>query len=164
MLQTCLQYFGYQPGCIITPQLLLTDGNAATNVEYLKQHNVSIVVNCSKTIPFAKFPVRKRYRIPLHDDCVVDTICNMTLFLKRLIPKLNTHLDQNETILVHCQCGMQRSATVMAALLMYRYKITHLEAYKIIKNKRFVTFLPFPNFQLSLDMYEQYLRKIQRLP
>lgn len=160
MIQKLLKLFGYKSGSVITPQLLLTDSNAAVNVDFLKEHRVTTVVNCSKNIPYAKTSLKFRYRIPLDDDCVVGTICQMTLYLKDLIPKLNHLLNQNEIILIHCQCGMQRSASVLSALLMYRYKITFLEAYRIIKNKRYIAFLPFPNFQLSLDMYEQYLRQI----
>jgi len=81
----------------------------------------------------------------------------MVDYLKKLSPILNEHLEKNDNILIHCRCGMQRSATIMAGLLMYRYRITKWQAIKIIKSHRFIAFIPAPNFNLSLDIYERFL-------
>lgn len=157
------QFFGYKSGSKITDNLFISDKHAALDKTFLNNNNIDVIVNCSKNIPFIKNYDVQKFRIPLNDDCVVDTICKMTLYLKDIIPQLNLLLENNKKILIHCRCGMQRSATVLVSLIMYRYRIRLEEAYKIIKNKRMITFFPFPNFQLSLDMYEKYLIYTKRI-
>lgn len=162
MLLKFLRWCGYKSITEVTPQIYISDQTVALNPDLLQKHHIQVVMNCSKNIPFvnsAQSGVKHHYRIPLSDDCTVSTVCDMTIFLRQYAPILNRHVSAAETVLIHCQCGMQRSASMLAALLMYRYKISAAEACKIIKSKRFVTFLPFPNFQLSLQMYEAYLKR-----
>ena len=85
------------------------------------------------------------------------SVSKMVLLLKQIVPILNKHMDKNKTILIHCRAGAQRSATVMASLFMYRYKLTKWRAIQLIRSHRLVAFLPMPNFIQSLDIYENYL-------
>lgn len=82
----------------------------------------------------------------------------MSLYMKKLIPIINNHINNKQKILIHCRAGMQRSAAVVAALLMYRYNIEKNFAMNIVRYKRSCAFLPLPNFNLSLHLYQNYLQ------
>lgn len=81
----------------------------------------------------------------------------MSLYMKKLIPIINNHINNKQKILIHCRAGIQRSAAVVAALLMYRYNIEKNFAMNIVRHKRYCAFLPLPNFNLSLHLYQNYL-------
>ena len=83
----------------------------------------------------------------------------MFRYLKKLIPLINNHLLKKDTILIHCRAGMQRSATFLAALLMYNLKLPKNKTINLIRKKRNISFLPYANFNLSLTEYENYLIK-----
>lgn len=151
-----IQKLGYKSYNKINDNLFIGDYLCALDKNFLENNNINIVVNCSKNLEFSDQNIHK-YRVNLHDDMQYSTIMLMVNYLKNLSPILNNHVEKNDKILVHCRCGMQRSATILAGLLMYRYKITKWQAIKIIKSHRFVAFLPAPNFNLALDIYEKYL-------
>ena len=55
-------------------------------------------------------------------------------------------------ILIHCQAGVSRSATILAACLMKSKKIKRDEALEIIKRKR-ACIAPNDGFMEQLDLY-----------
>ena len=83
----------------------------------------------------------------------------MFRYLKKLIPIVNNHLLKKDTILIHCRAGMQRSATFLAALLMYNLKLSKNKTINLIRKKRRMAFLPYANFNLVIHEYENYLIK-----
>jgi len=154
-----LQKLGYKSSNKINNQIFIGDCIASKDREFLKNNNINVIVNCSQHIEFIKCSKIKKYRVNLNDDMCYSTIVLMVKYFKYLIPILNKHIENGDKILIHCRCGMQRSATILAGLLMYRYKIGKWEAMRIIKAKRFITFLPNSNYGLSLDIYENFLFK-----
>ena len=151
-----IKKLGYKSYNKINENLYIGDYLSALDSKFLEDNKINVVVNCSKNLDFTNINIIK-YRVFLNDDMQYSTVMLMVNYLKKLSPILNRHIEKGEKILIHCRCGMQRSATILAALLMYRYKITKWQAIKIIKSKRFIAFLPAPNFNLSLDIYEKYL-------
>lgn len=152
-----LTKLGYKSYNKITKQLFIGDCVSSTSLDFLKKNNINVIVNCSKNFKFIENIDVYKYRVNLHDDMCYSTILLMTEYLKILSPILNKHIENNDNILIHCRCGMQRSATILAGLLMLRYRIKKWEAMHIIKAKRFITFLPNANYGLSLDLYENFL-------
>ncbi|CAI5757003.1 unnamed protein product [Candida verbasci] len=51
-----------------------------------------------------------------------------------LTEKIDYYYNQNLKILIHCQCGVSRSACVVVAYLMKKFKIDVNKAYEILKN------------------------------
>ena len=158
IFETFSKLTGYPNYHEINKQIFIGDYVSSLDNQFLNQNKINVIVNCSKNLPLN--PNNKiNYRVSVKDDFTHASIIIMIKYLINIIPLLNKHLDKKDVILIHCRCGIQRSATVLAALLMYRYKISKLDAIKIIKNKRIITFLPGPNFNLALDMYEKYITK-----
>jgi len=128
---------------------------------FIKDHHINVIVNCSTNIQFHKnilnSPLIKKYRVSVDDDLSIISIMKMTKILQHISPILNKHLNLGHVILIHCRAGIQRSASVMAGLFMYRYNLTKWESIQLIRSKRLLVFLPMPNFSLSLDMYQKYL-------
>jgi len=57
--------------------------------------------------------------------------------LPKLVIYLDKCLDLNDgNVLVHCYAGRQRSAILIAAYLVYKYKMTPEEAYNYILYNR----------------------------
>jgi dual specificity MAP kinase phosphatase len=67
-------------------------------------------------------------------------------------------------ILVHCQAGVSRSATVTIAYILKHSKMTVMEAYRHVKSKR-VIIAPNFNFMGQLMEFEQCLNlgQVQRI-
>ena len=156
LLFNILSHFGYKHYNKINNNIYIGNINTAENTDFITNNNISIVINCSKDIPFYTSHT-KNYRIPVNDDLSTASIILMTHYLKYVIPKINNHLNNGEILLIHCRAGIQRSATFLAGLLMYRYKLDKLTAITTIRNKRSICFLPSGNFNISLDIYSNYL-------
>ena len=156
LLFNILSYFGYKHYTKINSNIYIGNINAAQNNDFIKNNAITTIINCSKEIPFYQNHT-KNYRIPLNDDLSIASIVLMTHYLKHLTPIINNHLNNGEKLFIHCRAGMQRSATFLAGLLMYRYKLDKQAAITLIRNKRYICFLPSGNFNISLDIYGNYL-------
>lgn len=153
-----LNILGYSHVSKINNYIYLGNINISQNKSFLEKNSIDVVVNCSKDIPFLS-NITKNYRIAVDDNLSHSSIIIMFRYIKKLIPIINKHLLKKETILIHCRAGMQRSATFLAALLMYNLKLSKNKTINLIRKKRKIAFLPYANFNLVLDEYENYLLK-----
>lgn len=87
-------------------------------------------------------------RIGLHDT--------LTEPLDMILPILLIALQDEKRILIHCQAGMSRSASVAIALLAIYESITFTDALDYVKSKRPIV-QPNPSF---LRMVEEYLKTV----
>ena len=71
---------------------------------------------------------------------------------------MNGFEARRETCLVHCIQGISRSATIVAAYLMYKYNMTPSEAISYIRQKREIV-NPNPGFMRQLTNYHAKLRR-----
>ena len=141
----------------IVPRLWLGNKHAA-NEEWLKQHGVTVVFNCTKTLPFAE-SIRRMYRVPVDDNLEPEEIANMRTWAAETQVKLVREYKAGRTILVHCHAGMQRSAAVVAMFLISMYGMTADEAMAYIKSKRSIAFHPAANFEEAIRHWETELGK-----
>ena len=65
---------------------------------------------------------------------------------------------QEHNVLVHCQMGMSRSASLVIAFLMKEYGMDYHSARIYAKNKRKVVH-PNPGFEEHLKKFEKYLKE-----
>jgi hypothetical protein len=122
---------------IIVPNLYLGNFKMASNIEFLNKNNIKGIVNCTKDIPFDKyFNDKDKLRISITDSKEPD---NINLFKENIINSIefiDTCLEENKPVYVHCYYGLMRSATVVAAYLIKKYKIPKDLAIILVKEQR----------------------------
>lgn len=121
------------------------------NVEAAKRHGVTLVVNCTRDLPFV-VPGVQRVRVAVHDS--EEEADDMLAHLPRAVAQIDRHLREGGAVLVHCYAGVSRSASVAAAFLMHREGLTHRQAMARVRRAKPETFGPAPNFAGSLRAFE----------
>ena len=139
---------------LIIPGIWLGNRNASQDINFLKQKNITAVFNCTKDIPFAPLPLRF-YRVPVDDNLQEDEIRNMQLWSSEIIVKLMKEYNAGNNVLVHCAAGMQRSAAVVAMMLIAKYRCNTKEAIAYIKTRRPIAFMINANFYQSIFGFEK---------
>lgn len=142
----------------IVPRLWLGNKHAAADEEWLKAKNITVVFNCTKTLPFAT-TIPHMYRVPVDDNLEPEEITNLAKWAAEIQVKLVREYKAGRTILVHCHAGMQRSAAVVAMFLIAMYGMTTDQAVAYIKSKRPVAFFPAINFERAIRNWETELGK-----
>jgi rhodanese-related sulfurtransferase len=138
----------------VIPRLWLGNAKASMNEDFIKQHNIQVVFNCTKNLPFSPI-IPIKYRIPVDDNLEEEEIRNMELWSGEIALKIMVEYSQGKTILVHCMAGMQRSAASVAFMLIAYHKMRALDAMRLIKEKRRIAFYPRANFGRSIDYFDR---------
>jgi len=144
------------PAKEIIPGLWIGSEGDSQSRSFFRQHNIGLIVNCSKTIPFKSTTGIDEYRVPIDDD----PRDNATLVnhLPVVVRTIDAVLSRGKSVLVHCRAGMQRSASVVAAYIMFKHKVTANDAMQAIKGVKNETFWPVPTFDKALSSYEKQLQ------
>ena len=69
-------------------------------------------------------------------------------------------MEGNEKVLVHCWAGASRSATIVIAYIMWKYKTSVEDAINYVLQKR-TQILPNSGFQKQLKIFEKLLKDNQ---
>ncbi len=147
----------YTHANLILPRLWLGNRKAAADGEFLSKHNVTTVFNCTKTLPFHDSVLRK-YRLPVDDNLEAAEIKNMETWAPEAVYKVIAEYNRGETILIHCHAGMQRSAALMAMVLITMTQKPVDEVIRHIRAKRPVAFFPETNFDEAIRGYDRTFR------
>jgi protein-tyrosine phosphatase len=142
----------------VIPRLWLGNKQAAADEAWLKQHGITVVFNCTKTLSFAE-NIRRMYRVPVDDNLEAEEIANMGAWAAETQVKLLREYKSGRNILVHCHAGMQRSAAVVAMFLITMYGMTVEQAISYVKSKRPIAFFPSANFERSIRQWDNEIRK-----
>lgn len=137
----------FYPKKEVLPGLFVGSAYDARDPAFLRQ--VGLVVNCSKTIPFAGGHQRMQALRIAVDDNPADNH-RMLHSLPLAVKTIDEALGNRQVVLVHCFAGMQRSATVAAAYLMFKLGIRPEEAMRTIKRVKPEAFEPQPTFARAL--------------
>jgi protein tyrosine/serine phosphatase len=143
---------------MIVPRIWLGNKHASMDENFLRQHGIQTVFNCTKDLPF-HHTMRRRYRVPVDDNLEEEEIRNMELWSFEIIYKLLLEYKEGNTILVHCAAGMQRSAAVVAMFLMVLTGMKHEDAMLYIKDRRPIAFHQSANFLRSVQGFENNMSK-----
>jgi protein-tyrosine phosphatase len=146
------------PADEILPGLWLGSRYAALNPEYLKEHRIRAVFNCTKDLPFDT-SIPRQYRVPVDDNLQEPEIRNLELWSYEIVYKIAHEMRRANTdgtaVLVHCAAGMQRSAASVAMYLIAVKDITTDEAIEFIRSRREIAFRPSANFEDSIRGFEK---------
>lgn len=146
------------PADEILPGLWLGSRYAALNPEYLKEHRIRAVFNCTKDLPFDT-SIPRQYRVPVDDNLQEPEIRNLELWSYEIVYKIAHEMRRANTdgtaVLVHCAAGMQRSAASVAMYLIAVKDITTDEAMEFIRSRREIAFRPSANFEKSIRGFEK---------
>ena len=133
----------------IIPRLWLGNFASSQDTNFIKQNNITVIINCTKDLKFLKHPGIYKYRVPVHDNLEKDEIISMISWIAKILPIIDFHYQKNKVILIHCAAGMQRSAIVMLSYL-YVYQTNDAGlALHLIKSRRPIAFTPYMNFKYS---------------
>ncbi|KAH7886986.1 hypothetical protein F5I97DRAFT_1936558 [Phlebopus sp. FC_14] len=140
----------------VVPGLWIGDLPSALNVENLKSKNIFSVVTAmrGKVTIHATF---NKYQINLDDSTDEDVLVH---FLPT-ISFIQRELDKGRGVLVHCQAGISRSATIVAAYLMHSRKLDVSTALDMIKKVR-PYIEPNQGFIDQLEIFHQASYKFTR--
>lgn len=143
--------------------LYLGDAYAAHNEDFLRKYNINRIVNCAREIPIRRAgwnvnfvvgePAQgggdiKRLHLPIDDHPQF----NISQYFGVVDMFISDGLQKGENVLVHCAAGISRSATVLAAHLMAKYKITDEEALQTLRAIR-PQVNPNQGFRQALQAY-----------
>lgn len=146
------------PADEILPGLWLGSRYAALNPEYLKEHRIRAVFNCTKDLPFDT-SIPRQYRVPVDDNLQEPEIRNLELWSYEIVYKIAHEMRRanadGTAVLVHCAAGMQRSAASVAMYLIAVKDITTDEAMEFIRSRREIAFRPSANFEKSIRGFEK---------
>jgi protein-tyrosine phosphatase len=143
---------------LILPGLWLGNRKAAANREFLQQNNITTVFNCTKDLPFEPSVLRK-YRVPVDDNLEPSEIANMERWAPEITYKLVSEYKAGHKILVHCYAGMQRSAAVIAMMLIAVFHKPVDEVIRYIRERRNVAFFPAINFEKAIRGFASDFRR-----
>jgi len=136
----------------IIPGLWLGNYKPALDLDFIKQNNITVIINCTADIPFynemfdpkllKQLPKIETFRISVYDSLLEKDIILMEEYLKYVLPfMLKKYINEKKKILIHCKAGAQRSAIVVAAFL------------KILLDKKL---LNIPSIPYTRNQNEQY--------
>lgn len=125
----------------ILDNLWLGDEKSSQDENFLRSNNIRVIVNCTKELPniFTPFYINPQLHANYFKDAFLEyarveveeseNVANQEQLFNQL-PRLVQFIDQKLTteakpVLIHCNTGKQRSATVMAAYIYFKYHSTN---------------------------------------
>ena len=138
----------------ILDHLYLANEKTIKNLDLLREHNITVIVNCAKEIPCYFEQDINYFHIPVDDSDDMEENNLFFKYLEHATGFIKEHLDQNRNVIVHCKQAIQRSPAVIAAYLMKYFKLSLKEAMEFVKMKRPEAFFYQSNFENALTSWE----------
>ncbi|MEQ2306811.1 hypothetical protein AMECASPLE_012047 [Ameca splendens] len=137
----------------ILPFLFLGNERDAQDLDLLLRLNIGYVVNVTTHLPLYHTNSGLRYkRLPATDNSKQ----NLRQYFEEVFEFIEEAYQSGQGVLVHCQAGVSRSATVVIAYLMKHTLMTMTDAYKYVRSRRPVV-SPNLNFMGQLLEFERDL-------
>ncbi|KAH9886072.1 hypothetical protein C8Q73DRAFT_658881 [Cubamyces lactineus] len=140
----------------IVPNLWVGDLPSALDTEKLKAHNIRSVLTAMRgRVRISETFVRHQINI---DDTESSDI------LQHFVPAITfiqAELDKNHGVLVHCQAGMSRSVSIVAAYLMVSQGLTPDAALEVIRQSR-PDVQPNDGFMRQLEIFYKASFKVSK--
>ncbi|XP_074658986.1 dual specificity protein phosphatase 19-like [Tubulanus polymorphus] len=142
----------------VLPGLILGSQDVALDYDELQKLKVTHILNVASSVDNA-FPKKFTYkRIPILD--LPNT--NISEHFVDAIQFIDKARSKGGSVLVHCNAGVSRSATIVIAYLMKIERLSYDDAYDLARSAR-ECIRPNDGFVQQLRTYERYLAvKIDR--
>ena len=137
----------------IIPNLWLGCRNSPLERENLRKNNIKLIINCSKDLDYPVDSNIQTIRLPINDANTEESNQILNDNIDTITYIMDTYLNNNIGVLVHCFAGMQRSATVVICYLIKYKHFTLDKAKQLMKSKRSIVFLPYPTFDTFITNY-----------
>lgn len=137
----------------IEPNLFLGSLDAAINEEELQKNNINVLLSVGMKLPNLKLTDYEWFETPDTPDAKIDE------FFDKGIEFIEKNLEAGNRILVHCFVGISRSATIVAAYLIKKYKISVKEAVERMRRCR-QTVNPNEGFILQLENFAEKINHV----
>lgn len=117
----------------------------ATNEAFMRDHNIGLIINCTRHIDAPFRHDIPTYRIPIDDSPEWHYLFRQHIAIAA--GEIHKTLQATDkSVLVHCHAGVSRSATVVAAYLILYRGMTSNKAIEHIQRHKPETFRPYPVF------------------
>ena len=144
----------------IIPGVWISRWQPALNGEWLSEHGIVTVFNCTKQVGFHP-SVPYQYRIPVDDNLQPRELKNMEDWAPEIAYKILREYRAGHPMVIHCHAGMQRSTAACSFFLMALTGRPLIEVMYMIKNKRPIAFEPQANFANAMRSFEEKMRNYQ---
>ena len=144
------------PNLILKPFLYLGSAYGMRNPSLLEYLGVTHVLNMAMELPMS-FELINNPRIKLRHILADDSEkYNIRFDFEQAFEFIDEAHMQGGKVLVHCMMGISRSATIVIAYIMSRYRLSFNSAYNLVKSLR-PEIHPNRYFVNILKQYEQEL-------
>lgn len=145
----------------ILPGLYLGDSQHSAQQDILQQLGITCLLNVSTT---CKNLFEKEFdymNIPVNDN----DSANISSWFNEAIGFIDNARDNDGKVLIHCQAGVSRSATVCIAYIMFKNGMNLEDAFDYVRSRRGVI-SPNLNFMQQLKEFEKDIlgAKVYRIP
>ena len=140
--------------CEILSNLWVGNKEISMDKNFLKLHDINIVINCTPDLPFRLKNI-KNIRIPLNDNLEKKDAIQFYRLIDKILKIIHKNLYKCNNILVHCYGGKQRSCSVICAYLIKYGKMSYKDSINAIKSKYTNAFNPCVNLDHVLKLLEK---------
>jgi predicted protein tyrosine phosphatase len=114
----------------ITPQLFVSGYNNAQNLECLKQHGITHVINLTAhhcpnlhhgEVGYSSFSISDNAHFDLFS------------FFESLVDLISQKINENHRVLVHCKMGISRAPSVVMAFLIRKMQMSYSCAFDYVQ-------------------------------
>ena len=124
----------------IKDNIYLGDWNSSCNKIFLTKKNIKCIIclaMCKK--PQNIIDLYKKLNIKYYHIFIDDNIQeNILQYFNKCIKIIKNNKNNNNNILIHCQAGVSRSASIVIAYIMKEKKLNFNDAFKIVSEKRYI--------------------------
>jgi dual specificity phosphatase 12 len=141
----------------IIPNMWLGDIRSALDTDFLKDNNITTIINCTVKYPFPDIAVNK-IRVAVRDRGKQEDYDTMYAYLEHVVPLIYQLMDEGHRVLIHCYAGCHRSVCLVLGFLVKYSKLTLHESIDTLQSK-------WPrmglNFSSSISKYYATINQVR---
>lgn len=126
----------------------------ATDPHFIRQHNIGFIINTTRHIASPFKDSIPTYRIPIDQSWEGSRL--LAQHIPIVAPLMTKFLrETTKSIMIHCQGGICRSATVLAGYLILEHGLSMTQAMQFITSKKPDAFHTYPRYKDVLMYLEK---------